>query len=346
MSAKQRWVPVVIVLLLATVAAGFGWHWYSKGRFVESTDNAYIEASMAVMSARVPGYVEQVLVKENQPVKAGDLLFVINSADYLAQVQAAEAQLAAANARKATLHEQLALQASLIEQARADVRMAEADLERIRKDLQRFTTLDAASASSRQQLDAVQAEERKATAATQSANARVKAQQDQLQVVQAQQEEVAAGIRQAQAQLDLARLNLEHTQVRAPMDGVVGNKHIELGKYLQPGMPVLNVVSYNVYVTANFKETQIEHVLVGQEAELTVDAFPDSPMKGRVASLSPASGARFSLLPPENATGNFSKIVQRIPVRIEFGPDEPMLPRLRPGMSVVVEIDTRNPGTP
>ena len=342
MSSKKRWLPIILVLLCLGLIAGFGGHWYIVGRYVETTDNAYVESKITVMSARVPGYVEQVMVKENQPVKKGDMLFVLNQADYRAQVKKAEAQLSAAQARSKILQEQLDLQQSLIAQAKADTRMADADLGRVQKDLKRYETLDAASASSRQQLDLVQADERKSVAAQQASEARLRAQQKQLGVLEAQSAEVEAAIAQAQAMLKLAQLNLDNTRVRAPFDGVVGNKHIELGRYLQPGIPVLNIVSTrDVYVTANFKETQIEQMHPGLLAKVSVDAYPDMPLQGKVVSLSPASGSRFSLLPPENATGNFSKIVQRIPVRIEFEHPETLQGLLRPGMSVVVDIDTR-----
>lgn len=341
MAAKKQIIPVVLLVVSLGLAAGFGWYWYSVGRHLESTDNAYVEATMSVLSARVPGVVAQVLVGDNQPVKAGDLLFVIDQAEYMASVRSAEAQLAAAKARANTLNEQLSLQQSLVAQAEADARMVDADLVRLRKDLERFQALDALNASSRQQFELVQAEEKKVVAAAESSAIRIKAQKKQVMVLRAQLAEVEAAIGQAGAMLELAQLNLEDTAVKAPFDGVVGNRHIEPGKYLQPGVPVLNVVSTReIYVTANFKETQIGRMRIGHPATLTVDAYPDQPLQGVVASLSPASGSRFSLLPPENATGNFSKIVQRIPVRIEFTDLSQLHGILRPGMSVEVEINT------
>lgn len=342
MPNRKILIAKALLVALFLMAAGFGVNWYLKGRFIESTDNAYLEATIAVLSARVPGMVTEVVVKDNQPVKKGDLLFVVNPADYQAHLGNAEAQLAAARARSHTLKMQQELQQALVVQAEADARMVDADLVRIRKDLERFQALDAVNASSRQQFELVQAEEKKQEAAAESALLRVKAQKKQLSVLQAQYSEVEAAISESEASLELARLNLEDTAVKAPFDGVVGNRHLEVGKYIQPGVPVLNVVSTSdVYVTANFKETQVGRMRVGHPVQLLVDAFPDRQLTGIVASFSPASGSRFSLLPPENATGNFSKIVQRIPVRIELEIPADLQGLLRPGMSVEVEVDTR-----
>lgn len=342
MSAKKRSVLILIVFSVSLLIFGGVGYWYTTARFIESTDNAYVEAKIAVISARVPGYVDEILIKENQQVKTGELLFVIHQAEYNAKVESAEAQVAAANAKINTLQEQLKLQQSLILQAEAEVEIAHAELNRVQKDLQRYTQLDAQSASSRQQLELVQAEELKAVAARQSANAKLNAQKKQLLVWNAQVDELEADRAKASAMLDLAKISLADTRVVAPIDGVIGNKHLELGRYLQSGTPVLNIVSLDdVYVTANFKETQIEHMQTGNAVTIILDAYPDQKLTATIASISPASGSRFSLLPPENATGNFSKIVQRIPIRIEFTDRSQLKGVLRPGFSAIVDVDIR-----
>lgn len=332
-------LAAVLILSLALIGI---WHWYFSARFIESTDNAYVEAKIAVISARVSGYVDDIRVMENQRVRRGDLLFIIDQADYKARVESAFAQVTAVEARAYTLQQKLKLQQSLIVQAKAELEIADAELNRLKKDLQRYTRLNALSASSRQQLELVQAEELKSLAAKHAAKARLDAQRKQMSVWSAQIEELDAELVQANALLNLARNSLNDTLVLAPFDGVIGNKHLELGQFLQSGTPVLNIVSLDdIYVTANFKETQIEHMQAGNAVSIRVDAYPGQILNAKVVSISPASGARFSLLPPENATGNFSKIVQRIPVRIELTDTTELKGTLRPGFSVVVDVDTR-----
>lgn len=344
MANKHR-TPLLIGLVLLLPGTGAATYWAAHGRYIESTDNAYIEASTTALSPQVAGIARTVPVRENTPVHAGDILLTIDDRDYRARLQQAEARQRAANAALARLDQQLNLQQSLIAEAKAARESALAEKERAEHDAHRYDELATTSAASRQQQEDARADARKARAELAANDARLQAARRQQQVLAAQRVEAEAALQQAKSDLELAQLDLDHTVIRAPFDGVVGNKQVEAGQYLRPGVQIMSLVPLPlVYITANFKETQLEHMQQGQQVTITVDAFPNQPISGEVESFSPASGARFSLLPPENATGNFTKIVQRIPVRIRVAGDTPLKGALRPGMSVVVDVDTRSNG--
>jgi len=345
---------VVVVTVTAAVA---GVRWWTVGRFIESTDDAYVRADVVTMSSHVPGYVSEVAVQDDQPVRAGDVLIRIDDRDYQAKVDHAEATVSAAlaaiheqEAGAASLDAQVAQQSSLIAQAQADVTAARADAVRRDADAGRYRELYAQQASSGQRLELARADQQKAAAVLAKASAAVQSQRDQQDVLRRRREQSLAGIERANAQLSearsalaLAQLDLQHTVIRATRDGVIGQRTVRPGQYVETGMPLLAVVPLNdVYVVANFKETQLGDMHTGQPVQIDIDTYSGHTLRGKVTSIAPGSGAEFALLPPDNATGNFTKVVQRIPVRIRFDVSREDARRLRAGMSVVVRVDTRN----
>lgn len=340
-SAVKKLIPVLTTL--AMIGAGLWGYWFFHSRYIEATDNAYIEANMAVIAPRLAGYVAEVMVRENALVKAGDPLLRIEDQDYRARVAQAEAVVSTRSAAVATLDSEIKLQRATITQASAEQASAQAEWELANADLIRYRELADAKVASRQRLDSAVASARKAQAMLDGASARLIAEQQRLAVKQARRKEAKAALDEANANLTLAQIDLDNTLLRAPIDGVVGNKHVQLGQYLRTGVPVLTVVPLSeIYITANFKETQVEHMEVGQPVSLRVDAYSGESITGYIESFSPASGSRFSLLPPENATGNFTKIVQRIPIRIRVPADYALSGKLRPGMSIVASVDIRD----
>jgi membrane fusion protein (multidrug efflux system) len=334
---------LIALLLLALAGAGAGgWYWWTEGRFFESTDNAYVQSDISPVAPKIQGYVHEVRVVENQRVAAGDVLVVIEDRDYAAKAAAARAQVEEQRAAIATIDAEITQQGSMIDQAVASVASAEADRVRTELDLTRYRGLAKTRVASEQRLETAQAEAHKNDAALAKAEAALAAEQNHLPVLAGQKQEAAAKLGQLQAAFDLARIDLDDTVIRAPVAGVVGNRSVQIGQLVKPGTQLLSVVPLlDVYVVANFKETQLAHMRPGQKVTIAVDAFPDADLTGTVESFAPASGSQFSLLPPENATGNFTKIVQRLPVRIAVPADNPLRGLLRPGLSVVVDVDTR-----
>ena len=338
---------VVIGLALAVLALGgiAGRYWWTVLRFEQSTDDAYVQSDVSVIAPKVEGYIKKVKVADNEEVPEGKILFVIDDRDFKAKVAQAEAAVALAEASAATYDSRLTLQQSMIDQAAAVVRSAEADLARTELDYKRYSTLMTSDFASRQRYEQAEADARKAEAALLKSRAALAAEQNQLGVLHAQQREEQARLQQARANLQLAQNDLDNTVIRAPMSGIAGNRAGQAGQYVKPGTQLLSLVPLpRVYVTANFKETQLTRMRPGQRAEVAVDAYPDQTLEGRVESFAPGSGAQFSLLPPDNATGNFTKIVQRVPVRIALPSENPLTARLRPGLSVTVTVDTREAG--
>ncbi len=334
-----------ILLSVAAALALGGLHWWAEARHWESTDNAYLRADITAISARVPGPVAEVAVRENQWVAAGDLLFALDPATYLARRDRAHARVAQRAAEVAHLQTRIDHHRATIGAAEAEVRTARAELHKARLDLQRAEALQAKGFTDRQRYDHAKTDVLSAEAELGRTEANLEAARAQLRVLSDEVDELRANLELAKAELRLAEIDLGFTQIRAPRAGVVGNKRIEPGEYASAGVRKLAVVDLSdVWVTANFKETQLTKVFPGQRALVEVDAFPGEEFFGVVESLSPASGAEFSLLPPDNATGNFTKIVQRVPVKIILDRDHPLLERLRPGMSVIARIDTRTAG--
>jgi len=333
-------------LSLVFISAGaFVGYWWVKGRYIETTDDAYLQSDISIIAPKVAGYVKRIPVVENQHVRTGDVLVVIDDQDFAASVDQANAQAASQEAAIASIDSQLALQESRIAQAHADIAAAEADLAFARSDLGRYRDLVSTGAASRQHFETAEQAERKAIAGCDKAQASLATEEKQIGVLKAQRTQAEANLKEAKATLALRQNDLDNTVIRAPVDGVIGNKGVDVGQYVKAGTQLFALVpDRDVYIVANFKETQIERVRPGQPVEISVDAFPSGRLKGHVESFSPASGAQFSLLPPENATGNFTKVVQRVPIRIALPHNDPLTRKLRPGLSVAASIDTRGGG--
>jgi membrane fusion protein, multidrug efflux system len=334
---------LLIVLLLAVLALGYagGLYWWNVLRFQQSTDDAYVQSDISVISPKVEGYIKKVRVADNQEVAEGAVLFVIDDRDFAAKVAQAEAAVAVEDATIATYDNRLKLQQAMIDQAAATVKSAEADLSRAQQDHRRYSALMTSDFASKQRFEQAETDARKAEAALAKSRAALAAEQNQLAVLHSQRREEEAKLQQARANLRLAENDLDNTVIRAPVSGVAGNRAGQVGQYVKPGTQLLSLVPLpQVYVTANFKETQLTRMRPGQIAQVSVDAYSDVTLEGRVESFAPASGAQFSLLPPDNATGNFTKIVQRVPVRIAIPAGNPLARLLRPGLSVTVSVDT------
>jgi membrane fusion protein (multidrug efflux system) len=339
----KRTILIAFALLVIAAGAWGGVHWWRVGRFIESTDNAYIQADTATVSPKIQAYVREVRIADNQRVAAGDVLVVLEDRDFAAKVAQAQAQIEQQQAAISTFDNEIAQEHSMVAQADATVSSAEADRLRTQQDLVRYRELAQSAAASRQRLETAEADAHKNDAALAKAKAALAAERNRLPVLATQKQEAVAKIGQLEAALELARIDLEATRIRAPIDGIVGNRSVQPGQLVKAGTQLLAVVPLpDVYVVANFKETQLQRMRPGQHAVIAADAFPGSEIIGTVESFSPASGSEFSLLPPENATGNFTKIVQRLPVRIAVPAGNPLAGLLRPGLSVTVAVDTRD----
>ena len=337
---------IILPVVVFALAVGGGWYWWDVLRFLQSTDDAYVQSDVTLISPKIEGYIKEVRARDNEPVAVGQVLFVIDDRDFAAKTAQAEAVLATQEATVATYGTRLKLQQTMIDQATANLRSAEADLNRAQLDFKRYTALATSDYASRQRYETAEADSRKADAALGKARAGLATEQNQLAVLGSQKREEEAKLMQTRAALQLAKNDLDNTVIRAPVAGIAGNRAGQIGQYVKPGTQLLSLVPLpRVYVTANFKETQLTRMRPGQPAEISVDAYPDRPLHGQVESFAPGSGAQFSLLPPDNATGNFTKVVQRVPVRIAVPADEPLLRLLRPGLSVTVTVDTRREGT-
>lgn len=358
---KTRRPAVIGAIALCLLAAGgAGIRWWTAGRFVVSTDNAYVRADIATISPRVTGYIVNVGVRDNQRVAKGDVLATLDDRDYRMRVARAEGAVAAAKAALdaqyaaiANLDAQGERQRSVIAATTADVQARQADHRQATLEYRRERALEHQQASDARHLEAADASATRTEAAVQAARATAEASRAYARVLTTERqrssaalEEARGALLQAEASLALANLDLEHTVIRAPMGGTIGQRAARVGAYVGPGSPLMAIVPNEVYVIANYKEVQLEGVSPGQRVEVEVDALGGGVLKGRVESFAPASGAQFALLPPDNATGNFTKIVQRIPVRIAVDADQPTLSSLRPGMSVVAAINTRPESNP
>ena len=313
------------------------------GQYFVSTDDAYLAADSSLIAAKISGYVTDVAVLEGQSVTTGQLLARIDPRDYQNAVKGAQAGVESAAATIANDEALLRLQAAKIAAAQAAIAGDEAKLAFAEQNQRRYAALSARGASPVQTTDQAQTDVQTARATLAADQAGLQAAQRQVDVLKAALQGANAAAAQAQAQLAQAQLDLQHTAIRAPFGGIVGNKSVAVGDYLQPGTQIMAIVPLDqVYVIANYKETQITRVLPGQSVRIHVDGFPDLKVRGRVDSIYPASGQEFALLPPDNATGNFTKIVQRVPVKIVIDLTKDEIGKLRPGMSVETDIDTRS----
>jgi membrane fusion protein (multidrug efflux system) len=336
-----------LALPLFAVLAAFGfivlattrWDEWVGNAAIQTTDDAYIKAETTRLSSRVAGEVLSVAVRDFQHVKAGDLLVQIDPADYQAQADQAEAGVTGAQAALDNLANQVELQYATIAQAEAQLVSAAAQEVETKQEQDRQQSLTQTEAGTRQKLEQATAAYARAQADVRASRALIAAQRHQLEVLSGTRKQRAADLEGAKATLAATRLRLGYTKITAPFDGVVGEREVQPGDYVNIGSNLINVVPLpNVYVIANYKETQLTHVKPGQSVDVTVDSFPNQTLHGRVERIAPASGSQFALLPPDNATGNFTKVVQRIPVRIAFDKGQPLLERLLPGMSVVTRI--------
>jgi membrane fusion protein (multidrug efflux system) len=335
---------VLVPLLLAAGLYG-GWNWWRVWRFQQSTDDAYVASDISLISPKIEGYIKEVRVHDNERVAAGQVLFVIDDSDFAAKVAQTSAVVSSEEAMVATYATRHDFQAAMINQAAATVDAAEAEVKRADLDQKRYVSLVTSDVATRQRFETAEADARKASAALLKSKAALEAEKQQLAVLEAQKREEEARLLQARATLRLAQNDLDNTVIRAPVAGVAGNRAGQTGQYVKAGTQLLSLVPLpQVYITANFKETQLTLMRPGQRVEISVDAYPDRAIVGHVESFAPGSGAEFSLLPPDNATGNFTKIVQRVPVRIALPTDGPLAALLRPGLSVVVTVDTSDAG--
>ncbi|VTZ52053.1 Secretion protein HlyD family protein [Methylocella tundrae] len=339
----------VIALLLAFGAAGwFGWRWWTAGRFEETTDNAFLQADKVVATPKVGGFVAEVFVSDNQPVKAGEVLARIDERDYRIALFQSQADLDRSKAGLEGVAAALIQQQAKIEEAKADVATMTAALDFATEEQKRYGDLLHSGAGTIQRSHQATSDLLQKQAALDKARASYDAAQKQTDALHSLEAAARASLQRAEINLDQAKLNLEYTTIRAPIDGVVGDRSLRKGQLVQPGANLLTIVPMgkSIYLIANFKETQVGAMVEGQPASFTVDAYGDHVFHGRIDSFAPGTGAQFALLPPENATGNFTKIVQRVPVKIILDDNDPLIQRLRPGLSVEATIDTRaRPGT-
>jgi membrane fusion protein (multidrug efflux system) len=344
---RNSWGRFAIPLFAVLAAFAFialatlRWDAWVGNATVQTTNDAYVRAEMTRLSSRVAGEILTVAANDFQRVKAGDLLIQIDPADYQAQVAQAEASVAAAQAALDNLSNQVELQYATIAQAEAQLVSAAAQEVEAKQEQERQQSLSQTESGTRQKFEQATAAYAKAQADVRASRAVIAAQRHQMEVLAGTKKQRAADVLGAQAALASARLKLGYTKIVAPFDGVVGERQVQPGDYVNIGSNLINVVPLpNVYVIANYKETQLTRVKPGQSVDITVDSFPNEKLHGRVERVSPASGSQFALLPPDNATGNFTKVVQRVPVRIELDKNQPLLERLLPGMSVVTNIQT------
>ena len=336
-------IRLAIALAAAAIAVLFVTRWdvWTGAWTRQTTDDAYVRGDITPLSAQVEGYVRRVPVNDFQLVKAGDLLVQIDDQDYQARVTQAEADLLGAEAAIENLKSRKELQHAQITQAGDVIAATEADVERTKLEANRQRTLLATTFGTAQKVEQAVADQKRFEANLERNRAELEAARRQMAVLDTQESQLRADAKAKRAMLDLAKINLGYTKITAPIDGMVSERGVREGQYVHAGTQIISVVPLtNVWVTANYKETQLTHVAIGEKAEISVDSFPGVTVTGHVNSISPASGSQFSLLPPDNATGNFTKVVQRIPVKIVLDPNNPLAGKLRPGMSVEATILT------
>ncbi|CAH2398264.1 HlyD family secretion protein [Mesorhizobium ventifaucium] len=340
-SARSFLLPIIALGLLGA-GAWYGYDYWTDGRFMISTDDAYVQADMAFISPKISGYVDQVKVTENQQVKAGDPLLVVDNGDYKIAVAQAEAQIATLSKTLDRIDAQTEAARASLEQAQAQKTADQAAAANAARVQARAAQLLKTHVGTQAQLDDAQTAVEQANAALVGADAQIAAAEANIGVLQAQRAETASTLASLQLGRDKAARDLSFTVLRAPYDGVVGNRSVEQGDLISPGQKLAVIVPMDkLYIVANFKETQLARLVPGEKVRISVDAIDGQDFEGTVSSLAPASGAVFSLLPPENATGNFTKVVQRVPVRIDVPADVLKTGKLRAGLSVVVAIDSR-----
>ncbi|HZR71673.1 HlyD family secretion protein [Bradyrhizobium sp.] len=340
-SNKRKTIFFGAVAVLALAAASYGVHWFLVGRFHVSTDDAYVRANNTMLGARVSGHIAAILPRDNSVVRAGDVVFRIDDGDYKIAVDAARTKIATQQATIERLDRQVAAQESAAEQAKANLASAEAGLKRAGLDYDRQQQLSEKGYASRATYEVSEAGRDQGLAGVKSARAAVDTAQSNVEVAKAQKAEAQAQLMELQTTLAKAERDLDFTYVRTPVDGTFSNRLVNTGDFIAVGQRLGNVVPLDdVFIDANFKETQLKRIRPGQPVTISVDAYGHRKFAGVVDSISPAAGSVFTLLPPDNATGNFTKIVQRLPVRIRVPKDVARQNLLRAGMSVYATVDT------
>lgn len=338
---KQAMIAAAVIVGIFA-GAEYGSYYWTMGRYLVSTDDAYVDVHSSMISPRISGYISEVPVNDNQTVQAGQVIARIDPRDYQTALDRARADVAAAQAQIATLRQQIAQQKLTIDQAQQTVAWDLAALRYSQQNYNRYTQLARDGYGTEQQAQHSVADIREKQAALARDTTGVGVAEKQIAVYQAQLAQARAALAQQEANEHQAELNLGYTTITAPFDGTIGVRNIQVGQYVQAGTQLMAVVPLqSVYVTANYMETQLTHVRAGQQVTIAVDTFPGVVIHGHVESVAPASGQQFALLPPDNATGNFTKIVQRIPVKITIEPNDPLAGQLRPGMSVEPTISTK-----
>ncbi|GGC57160.1 HlyD family secretion protein [Chelatococcus reniformis] len=340
---RKRFIAIGLVMAALGAGGYFGYNWWTVGRFHVATDDAYVRADMTILASKVSGYVTSVKVVNNQSVTAGELIAKIDDGDYVLAAQSARGKMATQQATVARIAEQTKAAQASVDQAQALIPANQADLVRTAAELERQNQLAQRDYASQQKLETARADRARADAGVKGAQAGLAAAKANVAVLNAQRVEAEHLLAELKTAVAKAERDLSFTEIRAPIDGTIGNKAVQVGQFVQPGVRLAALVPLDaVYVDANFKETQLARLRPGQAVEITVDAFPDRSFAAVVESMSPASGALFSLLPPDNATGNFTKIVQRVPVRLRLKPEATAEHVLRPGMSVVATVSVKD----
>jgi membrane fusion protein (multidrug efflux system) len=339
---SRRIAVIALASVAAIAAAAFGARWLLVGRFLETTNDAYLKADPMVVAPRVSGYVLEVLVAANQDVEPGQLLVRIEDGTYRAQAAKAQADVDAAEADIKRLQAEIAHQQSILDQAQAAAGVATAKAAYARREADRYGKLSESGAVSHQQVDQSRTMSDQTKSELANAQAAVTSAQRAIDVLRAQVAQAESAREAAKAAQQSAKLDLDATELRSRIKGRVGDKTVSIGQYVVAGTRLMSVMPVqDVYLEANYKETQIGRIHPGQPVDISVDAMPGTVVHGTVDSLSPGTGAQFALLPPENATGNFTKIVQRVPVRIRIDGNAATHAGLLPGLSVTTTVDTR-----
>lgn len=348
---SHHWLPfgprhiLIAVVAAAVIGSGIyaGWKYWTEWRFEVSTDDAYVQADVVAIAPQVSGDIAALYVDDNQRVKAGQVLAIIDQRDYKAAVDQAKAGVKQGEAAIATDQAQIGEQQAIVSEAEATIKADEATEKYAQQNNQRFGTLANEGYGSVQDEQQAASQIGTAQATLAKDKAALEAAKKQIATLTAELKQARAMLSQNNATLEQAEINLGYTTITSPVDGIIGDRTVRVGQYAQPGTELLAVVPLNkAYVIANFKETELADVRPGQPVTIAVDTFDDNTVQGYVGSIAPASGQEFALLPPDNATGNFTKIVQRIPVKIYIDPNDPFAGKLRPGMSVITTIDTRH----
>ena len=338
---KVKWTIIVVAVLLVVAGAFWFYHYWTRGRYEQATNDAYVQADIVLISSKIPGYVERVLVEDNETVHAGQPLAIIDPRDSRAKLEQAQAQADQGRASIVENEAQIRRQTAMIAQSRAQLGGSNSSVFYAQRQADRYAPLTAQGAQTAEQLDRMLQSRDQAAAQSLSDAASLLSAERQIPVLRAQIGSARAQIAQAEAQVRQAQADVAATVLRSSIDGRVGDRQVRVGQYVQTGTRMMSVVPVSrVYVTANFKETQVGLMRVGQPATITVDAVPGDELHGQVQSFSPGTGSQFAILPPQNATGNFTKVVQRVPVKIaiDAGPEARRV--LVPGLSVNVTVDT------